>query len=367
MNFENIKLLLLEQKSWMLSPSILFIAAITLTYVFRFAYRSVIKQLQEKEYHVVYAAVSATFFPTLLYVWFQLILAILKLFETKLQKPIVAFISTFHGAVTIMLFSWAFFRFIQIFEAQLLEGKLTKKQPDSITVQAVGRLLRVAALSIVVLSILSRTTGLDLSGIIAIGGGSAIVVGIAVRPILSNYFGGMLIYSGRLFKPGDWIHSPDKEIEGTVENIGWHSTCIRTFYKQPLYVPNAVFADITIINASRMSNRRIKETFGIRYSDASKLATITDQIRMMLEEHPGIDQNQTLLVHFIEFGPSSLNIEIYTFTKTTNWKLYREVQQDVFLKCVEIIEKNGAKLAIPANMLHLADSIRKEGQKSLTA
>ena len=75
----------------------------------------------------------------------------------------------------------------------------------------------------------------------------------------------------RPFTIGDWVRSPDRSIEGTVEDIGWRVTRIRTFDQRPLYVPNAVFSQIAIENPSRMLNRRIYELFGLRYEDSRRL------------------------------------------------------------------------------------------------
>lgn len=262
------------------------------------------------------------------------------------------------------LLAWFFIRFAKMFEDQLLLGRLTKKQPGKTTVQATGKLLKVIMLVILVLVSLP-IIGIPISGILAFSGGSAIVVGIALKPILANYFGGVMIYSDRFFEVGDWVHSPDKDIEGTVEDIGWRSTRIRTFDKRPLYVPNSFFSEICVINASRMSNRRIKETFGIRYQDSSTLDTITRDIRAMLKEHAEIDTKQTLLVHFTEFGPSSLNINVYTFTKTRDWRKYRDIQQDVFLNIIKIIEENGAKLAVPERSLNVKAKPFKEEENNI--
>ena len=102
------------------------------------------------------------------------------------------------------------------------------------------------------------------------GGVGGLIVGLAAKDLLSNFFGGMMIYFDRPFKVGDWIRSPDRQIEGTVERIGWRMTIIRTFDKRPLYVPNSVFSSIVVENPSRMLNRRINETFGLRYQDADK-------------------------------------------------------------------------------------------------
>ena len=128
-----------------------------------------------------------------------------------------------------------------------------------------------------------------------------------------------MIYLDRPFVVGDWIRSPDQEIEGTVEQIGWRQTRIRTFDKRPLYVPNSAFTHISVENPSRMLNRRIKETIGVRYDDASKLTLIIEDVKRLLNEHPDIDQNQVIIVNFNSFGPSSLDFFIYTFTRTIDW------------------------------------------------
>ena len=71
---------------------------------------------------------------------------------------------------------------------------------------------------------------------------------------------------------GDWVRSPVREIEGIVQRIGWRVTEIRCFDSRPRYVPNSVFTQITLENCSRMENREIWETVGVRHTDASVLA-----------------------------------------------------------------------------------------------
>jgi len=196
---------------------------------------------------------------------------------------------------------------------------------------------------------------LSISGVLAFGGVGGIAIGFAAKDLLSNFFGGLFIYLDRPFAVGDWVRSPDREIEGTVENIGWRVTRIRTFDKRPLYIPNSIFSQIAVENPSRMSNRRIKETIGIRYDDASKIETIINQVKEMLKSHPDIDSQKTLIVNFNSFSPSSLDFFIYTFTKTTDWIEFHSIKQNVLLKIVKIIEDNGAEFAFPTSTLHLAD------------
>jgi MscS family membrane protein len=115
-----------------------------------------------------------------------------------------------------------------------------------------------------------------------------------------------------------------------------------------------VFTTIVVENPSRMSHRRIKELIGLRYDDFAKVRPICDDIRTMLQEHDGIDSNQTLIVNFNLFGAASLDLLIYTFTKTAVWTEYHHVKQDVLLRIGAIIEKHGAEIAFPTQTLHLA-------------
>jgi MscS family membrane protein len=160
---------------------------------------------------------------------------------------------------------------------------------------------------------------------------------------------------------GDWVRSPDRNIEGTVEHIGWRLTTIRTFDKRPLYVPNAAFTTIAVENPSRMTNRRIFENIGIRYADVHSMRKIVDEIRNMLKNHEDIAADETLIVNFLAFNASSLDIMVYTFTKTTQWVRFHEVKEDVLLKISDIIESHGAEVAFPTRTLHLPDGVKVSG------
>jgi len=236
-----------------------------------------------------------------------------------------------------------------LIQAQAEDGE---RDFDKHTVHAIGKLVRISVFITGGL-ILLQTLGYSISGILAFGGVGGIAIGFAAKDLLANFFGGLMIYLDRPFKVGDWIRSDDKSIEGTVESIGWRLTRIRTFDKRPLYVPNSIFNNIAVENPSRMTNRRIKETMGIRYEDANKMGAIIDQVKTMLRNHPDIDNDQTLIVNFNSFAASSLDFFIYTFTKTTDWIQFHEIKQDVLLNIVEIIEKNGAEFAYPTSTLHL--------------
>ena len=263
----------------------------------------------------------------------------------------------------IFVLVWAILRLIKEAEG-ILVSPLKMKQPmDYTTVNAVSKLSRAVVIITAVL-IAMQSMGYSISGVLAFGGVGGIAVGFAAKDLLANFFGGFIIHLDRPFKVGDWVRSPDRNIEGTVEHIGWRLTTIRTFDKRPLYVPNAAFTTIAVENPSRMTNRRIYETIGIRYADVGQMASIVDDIKAMLQEHEEIDSDETLIVNFLAFNASSLDIMVYTFTKTTQWVRFHEVKQDVLLKISDIIEGYGAEVAFPTRTLHLPEGVRLSGSQS---
>jgi MscS family membrane protein len=234
-----------------------------------------------------------------------------------------------------------------------VEAALVKQGSDITTVSAVGKLLRVSVLITAALTML-QTLGVSISGILAFGGIGGIAVGFAAKDLLANFFGGLMIYLDRPFAVGDWIRSPDREIEGTVVHIGWRLTEIMTFDQRPLYVPNSVFTNIALENPSRMRNRRIYETIGVRYCDAGKMQVIVDEVRAMLASHPDIAPERTLIVNFNAFAASSMDFFVYTFTRTTDWVAFHGIKERILLEIVRIIESHGAEFAFPTSTIHIS-------------
>ena len=258
--------------------------------------------------------------------------------------------------VVLALF-WFLMRYIARVETYMLTVRIdVSRKRDRTSVRAVSQLLRVVVV-VVFFLIFMQIFGLPITSLLAFGGFGALALSFAAKDTLANFFGGMMIFWDKPFSVGDWVRSPDRDIEGTIDHIGWRLTRIITFDRRPLYVPNSLFSTILLENPSRMTHRRINATVGLRYDDANKVAGILESIEAMLRDHADIDATQTLMVNLHEFGASSLNFFIYTFTKTTDWVTFQRVQQDVFLKVIAIITEHGAECAFPTTTLHVPEPI----------
>ncbi len=250
-----------------------------------------------------------------------------------------------HLGIIIMI-CWFILRFISGIENILISPTEMKKPMDQTTVSAMGKLLR-GSIVITTALIVLQSLGYSIAGILAFGGIGGIAIGFAAKDLLANFFGGLMIYLDRPFNVGDSVRSPDRNIEGTVEVIGWRLTTIRTFDKRPLYVPNATFATISVENISRMSHRFINEKISIRHEDAHLMDELVTDIKKILLEDEKIDNNQNVIVNFTEFNKSSLNLCISAFTKATDEIEFYQVKHNILLKIYSIISSRGATIASP--------------------
>lgn len=269
-------------------------------------------------------------------------------------------IASLRGVGLAIAFAWFLIRLIREVEQNIWDKSQARpidERMDKHSMEAISKLLRVSVIITTILIVL-QTLGFSVSGVMAFGGIGGIAIGFAAKDILANFFGGLFIYLDKPFVVGDWIKSPDQDIEGTVENIGWRRTVIRRFDKRPLYVPNGTFNNISVENPSRMTNRRIYETIGVRYCDHKTVGVIVDEIRAFLANHDEIDTKQTLIVNFNAFNNSSLDIMVYTFTKTTMWVKYHEVKHAVLLDIYAIIRKHGGDIAFPTTTINLAAPVQ---------
>lgn len=260
----------------------------------------------------------------------------------------------------VFLIGWFFIRLLTEFEKSYSKAKQkANKEADVATIHAINKLLK-ASVAITTLVIVLHTLGFSVSGVLAVGGIGGIAIGFAAQDLLANFFGAIMIFVDRPFKVGEWVRSPDREIEGTVEEIGWRMTRIRTFDQRPLFVPNRVFTSIAVETPSRMFNRRIKENIGLRYEDLSVIDKVVADIKTYLETNTGIDKSKTLIVGFDNYGDFALHIMIYCFTTTTVWTQYQEIKQEALLEIRNIVHKNGADFAFPTSVVQLENMEPKD-------
>ena len=345
--------LLQHEYLWITQVFVVVFGTLLLDFVQRRVLRRLIKRLEKTPNPWDDALLESLRKPLSLLIWVVGISFAAEFLSAKTSSSLLEYIDTLRNIGIVIIITWFFVRLIKNAEDNIVKSRQARGvSVDITTLNAMAKLLRLSVIITATLVML-QTLGVSISGVLAFGGVGGIAVGFAAKDLLANFFGGLMIYLDRPFSVGDWVRSPDREIEGTVENIGWRLTLIRTFDKRALYVPNSVFANIAVENPSRMLNRRIYEKIGIRYEDMHRMPDIIKKVETMLRAHSAIDSQLTLMVNFDSFAPSSLEFFIYTFTKTTVWTEFHQIKQDILFKISEIIADFGAEIAYPTSTLFI--------------
>ncbi len=228
------------------------------------------------------------------------------------------------------------------------------------TIYALSKLSSFLVL-ILVMMIIFRVFGLDIAPLMAFGGIGAAGFAFAAKDIISNFFGGVMLHFTRIFSIGDEVVIPSKEgFEGVVKEIGWYATMIEDYYRRPVYFPNALFSNSQVINESRRSHRRIKETLSIRYEDMPNLEKIIDEIREKIAAHPSVDSKQSFSVSFSGFGQYGLNIFIYILVFRVGYIKFLSIKQELFITIQEIMSKYGAEFCFPTTNINLTQQPPKQ-------
>lgn len=252
------------------------------------------------------------------------------------------------------LIAWTMFRVVDVLSVMLQRwAQRTESTLDDQLVPLVVRAAKVFVWILAVLMIL-QNMGYSISGLIAGLGVGGLAVAFAAQKTLSDVFGSAMLLIDRPFVLGDWIQSPNQEIEGVVERIGFRSTSIRTFDQTLVSVPNSRLSDFVINNISERPVRRVWITIGLTYgTPVDKMQEAVSGIDALLRTHHEVDQNSTILVRFTEFGESSLNIMVYYFANTVVWADYLRIREDLNLRFMEVIEDLGLAIALPTRTVHV--------------
>ena len=251
----------------------------------------------------------------------------------------------------IVLFSSAAYSIVGYFASNDREsGKLFNFEVDKILIPFFSKILRFIVLTLGFVAIAS-TWGYDVNGFIAGLGLGGLAFALAAKDLLANIFSGIVIITDKPFSIGDWIKTND--VEGTIEDINFRSTRIRAFDQSMVTVPNSSLINAPIINFTKRSMRRITFQINVPYGTPSnKIKRCITEIERMLRNHPSIDQ-KTIFVKFDSFGESTLQLFLYFFTKTIVWEEYLNIKQDINLRIMDIMEREGVAFGFPSTSVYI--------------
>ncbi len=255
------------------------------------------------------------------------------------------------SASIIVLITWGFFNLTS--NSSLLFRKINEKtsiQIDEILIPLLSRALQFIVLAISA-SVILQEFGYKIDGFVAGLGLGGLAFSLAAKDALANLFGGIVIITEKPFTINDWIMTPS--VEGTVEDISFRSTKIRTFAQAVVTVPNATLANEAITNWSKMGKRQITFTIRVTYDNPiTNIEKVVQRIEDLLKSHPEIHP-ETIFVSVDEYKENGIDIFLYFFTKTTDWGEYLRIREEINLRILQILDEEEIEIAIPSRRLFM--------------
>ncbi|MBW8351100.1 mechanosensitive ion channel family protein [Bacillus sp. IITD106] len=243
----------------------------------------------------------------------------------------------------ILLVAWGLFNLSDA--SSLLFTRINKRyniEIDNILVPFLSKAIRVIIVAIAI-TVIAQEFHYDINGFVAGLGLGGLAFALAAKDALANLFGGIIIITEKPFTIGDWISTPS--VEGTVEDITFRSTKIRTFTQALVTVPNATLADQPITNWSKMGKRQVSFSLKLPLDTTKEqLESTIHRIEELLKAYPGIHPD-TIHVTFDKYLVDGYEIFLYFFTKSTEWGEYLKVKEDVNYKILDILKSEEDKYA----------------------
>ncbi|MCJ8328828.1 MAG: mechanosensitive ion channel [Lentisphaeria bacterium] len=196
-----------------------------------------------------------------------------------------------------------------------------------------------------------QNLGYNVMSILAGLGLGGLAFALAAKDACANLFGSIMILTDRPFKVGDWVIVGD--VDGSVEEVGFRSTRIRTFYNSVISVPNAVMANANIDNMGQREYRRIKAYFGLTYdTPPEKVEAFMEGIKNIVKANEYTRKDYFHVV-FNSYQDSCLEIMLYCFLKVPDWSTELVQRQNIFLEVYRLAAELNVEFAFPTQTLHM--------------
>jgi MscS family membrane protein len=270
----------------------------------------------------------------------------------KIPLPLLArqFWSTASMAIALAGCMWMLLRLTGWGERYLV-GRGGKFSGSAAVLRLVRRLIDVVVLFIGLLLTLHHF-GINVTAALAGLGVGGIAVALAAQKTLENVIAGVSLIADQAVRVGDVLNLGD--LVGTVQAVGLRSTRIRTLDRTLVTVPNSQIANMRLETLSARDRFWFHPTIGLRYETSSaQLRSILMRVHNLLDEHTNVD-SPSVRVRFVRFGPSSLDMEIFSYVLATDWNDFLEIQEGLLLGIRDAVEQAGSNIAFPSQTVYVS-------------
>lgn len=250
---------------------------------------------------------------------------------------------------------WASYRAVDLICGHLAwRAARSANRFDDVLVPLLRRSLKIIV-TVVAIAFLATHWVEDLWGVIAGLSIGSLAIGFAARDSIENLFGTFTVLIDKPFEIGDWIVVDG--IEGTVEEVGFRSTRIRTFYDSLYTVPNRHFISGQVDNYGRRRKRRIKTFLSLTYdTPPERIDAFCEGVRQLVRRHP-YTVKEGFHVYFTQMGAHSLDVLLYVFVETPDWATEMREKHRLFADVLRLAKELDVEFAFPTSTVQLAGGI----------
>ncbi|WP_253199006.1 mechanosensitive ion channel family protein [Clostridium estertheticum] len=270
------------------------------------------------------------------------------------------FVNRVFSSAIIVLISWGLYNLTG--ESSLLFERMHKAydvKVDKILFPFISKTLRLILIALAI-TIIAEKWGYNIQGFIAGLGLGGLAFALAAKDAAANIIAGMSIILDKPFTIGDWVKSD--VLEGSIENISFRTTKIRTIDEALIIVPNSKLTNEAVTNFSRRGKRRVTFSLELNYiTSRQKLEICVSRVRSMLENHPQVNK-EGILVRFDKLSAASLDIIVCYFADTPDFDEYFRVKEDINFEISDILHQEEILMAFPRSGIYV-DSLPDEGKK----
>lgn len=280
-----------------------------------------------------------------------LVFALISILIPTLQLPIYfsKYIILAVNALLPLFAAIFFYKMVDILGAYMKH--MAEKSENTLDDQLVPLVRKILKTFVILIGFIAVLKGLKfdiwplITGL-SIGG---LAVALAAQDTLKNFFGSVMIFIDRPFQIGDWITSD--EVDGTVEEVGFRSTRIRTFRDSVMYVPNSVISNRTVDNHGKRQYRRYFTKLSITYDTPADLIEVfVNGIEKIVLNHAETRKDY-YNIFLNEYNASSLDIMLYIFFKVPSWNDELRCRQEIMLSVNRLAQELGVRFAFPTQTM----------------
>lgn len=258
---------------------------------------------------------------------------------------------------------WAAYRFVDVIAGVMSEkAALTESKLDDQLVPLVRKALKILTVVAGVLSIL-QNLNVNVGSLLAGLGIGGVAVALAAKDTVANFFGSVMIFIDKPFQIGDWVVVAG--VEGIVEEVGFRSTRVRTFYNSVVTIPNAKFTEASIDNYGRRRYRRTYATLRLTHDTTpERMQAFVEGIRAIIQANP-YTRKDYYEVHMSGIGEHSLDVMLYYFFEVRTWSEEVRERHNVYLEIMRLAKALGVEFAVPTRTLHIDRAVAPGSAKEL--